>query len=117
MVLITDGVPNIYSSSNSTISSYISSNSNSDWYSTSDPEYNAVLMQTSMMNTSKNLVYSVGMGLGCDYDFMDRIARMGKTADSSGLSTRGTGNPALYEDELADIFKKIIQAPGSRIVK
>lgn len=117
MVLITDGVPNIYSSSNSTISSYISGHSNSDWYSTSDPEYNAVLMQTSMMNSSKNLVYSVGMGLGCDYDFMDRISRMGKTADSSGQSTRGTGNPALYEDELANIFKKIIQAPGSRIVK
>ena len=117
MVLITDGVPNIYSSSNSTISSYISSNSNSDWYSTSDPEYNSVLMQTSMLNTSKGMTFSVGMGLGCDYDFMDRIARMGKTADSSGLSTRGTGNPALYEDELAAIFTKIIQAPGVRIVK
>ena len=117
MVLITDGVPNIYSSSDSTISNYMGANSNSDWYSTSDPEYNSVLMQTSMMNTSKNKVYSVGMGLGCDYDFMDRIARMGKTADPNGESTRGTGNPALYEDELSNIFKKIIQSPGSRIVK
>lgn len=117
LVLITDGVPNIYSSSNSTITSYISGHSNADWYSTSDPEYNSVLMQTSMLNTSKGYTFSVGMGLGCDYNFMDRIARMGKTADPNGQSTRGTGNPALYEDELSDIFKKIIQAPGSRIVR
>ena len=25
-------------------------------------------------------VFSVGLGLGCDYDFMDRLARIGKTA-------------------------------------
>ena len=74
-------------------------------------------MQTSMLNTSKGITFSVGMGLGCDYNFMDRIARMGKTADPSGLSTRSTGNPALYEDELSEIFRKIIQAPGSRIVR
>jgi hypothetical protein len=117
LMLITDGVPNIYSSSNSAISNYISSHSNGDWYSTSDPEYNSVLMQTSMLNTSKGITFSVGMGLGCDYNFMDRIARMGKTADPSGLSTRSTGNPALYEDELSEIFRKIIQAPGSRIVR
>src|SRR5262249_20101970 len=47
MVLITDGVPNLYSSSSSTINAYISAHANADWYSTSDPEYNAVLMQTS----------------------------------------------------------------------
>jgi hypothetical protein len=58
----------------------------------------------------------VGMGLGADLDFLDRMARLSE-ADSAGLSLRGTGNPVDYEQRLTEIFKKIIQSPGARLVK
>ena len=59
----------------------------------------------------------MGVGLGCDYGFMDRMARMGGTADSNGQSPRGSGNPADYEQKLTDIFSKIITNPQIRLVE
>ena len=41
-------------------------------------------------------IYPVGIGLGTDYNFMDRMARVSGT-DKAGLSPRGSGNPADYE--------------------
>ena len=60
--------------------------------------------------------YPVGIGMGCDYAFMDRMARMGRTADSLGQSARGSGNPAEYEQRLRDIFLDIIGNPRVRLV-
>ena len=61
-------------------------------------------------------VYPVGIGFGTDYDFMDRIARIGGTAEG-GQATRGSGNPALYEESLQEIFYEIITNAKARLVK
>ncbi|MFN0198481.1 MAG: vWA domain-containing protein, partial [Planctomycetaceae bacterium] len=115
VVLLTDGVPNIYSSSSSTINSYIKGNPDSNFYSGSASQYNSVLMQADQMKTDNVEVFSVGMGLGADLDFMDRIARINGT-DSNGLSPRGTGNPDDYEERLTEIFQNILEHPGTRLV-
>jgi hypothetical protein len=62
-------------------------------------------------------VYPVGLGLGTDYTFMDKMARTGGTANDDGQSPRGSGNPAQYEQRLADIFEGIITSPKSRLVQ
>jgi Flp pilus assembly protein TadG len=118
IVLLTDGMPNLYQSSNSTISTYESQHPGANFYGGSSfyPQ-DAALMQTSMVRGDNWYLYPVGIGLGCDYDFMDRMARTGATANQSGQSPRGTGNPAVYETVLTQIFQNIITNPKLRIVK
>ncbi|MBN1395917.1 MAG: VWA domain-containing protein [Pirellulales bacterium] len=130
VVLLTDGMPNQKQSSSSTVSDYIGNNP-SVWI---DPdtqaevdnwvgggsyaiEKNAALMQTSMMQGDNWNVYAAGVGGGCDYDFMDRLARMGMTANTDGESPRGTADPTAYEAVLKDIFEKIITNPKLRLVQ
>ena len=62
-------------------------------------------------------MHPVGLGLGTDYGFMDRLARLGGTADAAGQSPRGSGNPAEYEQRLVDIFRQIILSPQVTLVK
>jgi hypothetical protein len=118
IVLLTDGMPNLYSSSNSTISDYLDENPHEDFYD-DDGTYalNAPLMQTSIMQLQDWRVFPVGLGLGTDYGFMDRLARMSYTANDDGESPRGSGNPAEYEQRLIDIFEEIITNPRPRLVK
>jgi Flp pilus assembly protein TadG len=118
VVLLTDGIPNLYTSSSSTISIYRNDHPSPNYYGGSSKyPHDAALMQTASMQGANWFIYPVGVGLGCDYDFMDRMARMGATANSSGQSARGTGSPAEYEAVLTDIFNKIITNPKLRIVK
>jgi Flp pilus assembly protein TadG len=117
IVLLTDGVPNLYSSSNSAINSFISANSNSDWYGSSSYAKNAPLMQAMKTQLDGWYMYPVGLGLGTDYTFMDRMARMGQTADGNGEAFRSSGNPTLYEEVLKDIFEQIIRTPRARLVQ
>lgn len=118
VVLLTDGMPNQYVSSTSTISNYISSHSNSNFYNSSSYySQDAALMQTMAMQLNKWFLYPVGVGLGCDYDFMDRMARMGVTADKNGQAPRGSGSPIDYEAKMTTVFQKIITNPKVRLVQ
>ena len=117
LVTVTDGMPNITSSSSGTINGYISSNPDSDYYASGYDWFNGVLMQASQFRGKKGQFYPIGMGLGADYDFMDRLARVSGTADQNGRSPRSSGNPAEYEQQLTDIFREIIQNPGVRLVQ
>jgi Flp pilus assembly protein TadG len=118
VVLLTDGMPNLYSSSASQIGSYITQNPSSNFYSTgSKYPQDAALMQTSMIQGNHWYLYPVGIGLGCDYNFMDRMARTGATANSSGQGPRGSGNPADYEARLTEIFQQIITNPKLHLVQ
>jgi hypothetical protein len=118
VVLLTDGQPNLYSSPNNTISSYVSANPSPNFYSgTSKNAYQAALMQTSMMKGNRWQMFPVGIGLGTDYDFMDRLSRLGGTANDSGKSPRGSANPAEYEQRLTEIFDEIIRSPRVRLVQ
>ena len=73
-------------------------------------------MQAAMSEDENTVIYPVGIGLGTDYNFMDRMARVSGT-DNAGLSPRGSGNPADYEQRLTDIFTEIIKNPGGRMVE
>ena len=118
VVLMTDGMPNQYTSSGTAISNYISQHSSSNFYGGSGSyAKDAALMQTSMVQGNNWYLYPVGLGAGCDYTFMDRMARMGATANDSGQAARGTGNPDDVESVLTDIFEKIITNPKLRLVK
>ncbi len=115
VVLLTDGVPNAWQSSTGTINSYISTNPNTDYYASDYKWLNSALMQAAMFEDQNTVVYPVGIGLGTDYNFMDRMSRLAKS-DKAGQSPRGSGNPAEYEQRLTDIFEEIIKNPGGRMV-
>jgi hypothetical protein len=119
VVLLTDGMPNLCSSSSATINTYMNGHSSDDWYSSSSSNdaKNAPLMQSITMQLNGWNLFPVGIGLGTDYDFMDRVARTGGTANDDGESQRGSGNPAEYEQRLVEIFEEIITSPKCRLVQ
>jgi Flp pilus assembly protein TadG len=130
VVLLTDGQPNLQYSSNATISSYISANpstftnpstgqTTSNWYTSGSyyTDMNAAMMQSLTMSGSNWYLYPVGVGLSCDYDFMDRMARMGGTANTSGQAPRGSGDPSVYQALLTQIFQTIITTPKLHLVQ
>lgn len=131
IVLMTDGQPNLKQSTTTAINDYKTANpstwtnpatgsTSSNWFTSSTSYYqekNAALMQTSTVQGDHWYLYPVGIGLGCDYDFMDRMARVGVTANNTGQSPRGTGNPAQYEAVLTKIFHDIITNPKLRLVQ
>jgi len=117
VVLLTDGVPNLYVSDPSEISQFIAQSDTNDFYNNGAWWLDAPLMQAMQMQQAGWQVFPVGVGLGTDYNFMDRMARLGGTANDDGLSVRGSGNPAEYEQRLAEIFKNIIINPKVRLVQ
>ncbi len=118
VVLLTDGSPNLYYSSSSTISTYISQHPSSNFYSGSSyNSQNAALMQAMSMQSSKWRLFPVGIASGTNYDFMDRFARLGGSANPQGQSPRGTGDPSQYEQTLKTIFQNIINNPKARLVQ
>jgi hypothetical protein len=116
VVLMTDGVPNLYESSRSTIGSYVSANSSSDWKGGGYYWIDAALMASHRMQAQGWQVFPVGVGLGADRDFLDRMSRMGGTADDDGKAPKPAGNPAEYETMLQQIFEKIVNSPQVRLV-
>jgi len=53
----------------------------------------APLMQAAIVRNDKWDLYPVGIGLGTNYDFMDRMARLGGTANDDGESPRAAAIP------------------------
>ncbi len=118
VVLLTDGVANLKSSSNSAISTYRSAHPNSNFYGgSSDYPSDAALMQADTMNTGHWHLYALALGLAADYDFMDRMARMGNTADDNGQAPRTSGDPSTYETEMSALLKQIVDNPQVRLVQ
>jgi Mg-chelatase subunit ChlD len=130
VVFMTDGQPNLMQSSSATVSSYIGSNASvwtdpssgatsNNWITSGSfaTQMNAALMQTSIMQKKNWYVYSAGVGLECDANFMNHIARMGATANNQGEGPTGGGDPTTYEANMAQIFKNIITNPKLRLVQ
>jgi hypothetical protein len=117
VVLLTDGVPNAWITPGGDLDQFANTNPSPDFYGAGYHWYNGPLMQANLMEADGWMVFPVGTGLGTDYDFMDRLARMGATADDNGESPRGTGNPAEYEQRMTDIFTEIINSPQVRLVE
>ena len=120
VVLLTDGMANLKTSSNSTVSTYRTGHTNSNFYGgTTSTDYasDAALMQTNTLQSGGWQLYAVALGLGADYDFMDRMARMGDTANDDGQAPRTSGDPSAYEAELTAIFRNIIESPHVHLVQ
>ena len=116
VVLLTDGLPNAYLSSINEISNYRSGNANGNFNAGGYHWLDAPLMQAKIINRKGWQVYPVGIGLGTNYQFMDRMARMGGTAQG-GQSLRGSGNPAVYEATLRELFREIVEVPLVNLVQ
>lgn len=117
VVLLTDGVPNLYQSTFNTVSAYMASKPSNQYYSstTGNMPWNSVLMQASIMKSENTQIFPVGTGVGADYEFMDRAANLNGTA-KNGHAPQGTGNPAVYEAVLTQIFSDIIKGGRVRLV-
>ncbi|VAX42305.1 hypothetical protein MNBD_PLANCTO02-1880, partial [hydrothermal vent metagenome] len=116
VILLTDGVPNAWQADPDDISQYMADNPDADYFDSDYIWLNSTLTHAAKFNLDKGMLFGVGMGLGANYDFLDRFARMSGT-DQNGQSPRGSGNPAEYEARLETIFKDILDKPGSRLVK
>jgi Flp pilus assembly protein TadG len=122
VILLTDGVANLKDSSNSTVSSYESAHpstysGSSNYYGSSDYYSDAAMMQTNTMQGQGWKVYALGIGLAVDTDFMNRMARVGGTADDSGNAPTTSGDPSTYETEMTALLDQIIDNPQVRLVK
>jgi hypothetical protein len=79
---------------------------------------NAAMMQSSTLQSNHGYLYAVGVGLACDYDFMDRMARMGNTANSqTGQAPRGSGDPSAYQAVMTQLFNNIVTDPKVLLVQ
>lgn len=132
VVLLTDGQPNDRRSTitSTMITQYMAQNPSTwtnpttgaqlnNWITsgTDMVDMNAALMQASIMRSENWYVYAAGIGRGCDYNFMDCVARQGLTAGADGQSPRGSDDPAFYENKLREIFESIITNPKLRLVQ
>jgi hypothetical protein len=117
VVLLTDGAPNDWATDTNEVATYVAHNrQNGNFYGHGGWWLDAALMQAHLMEADGYDVWPVGIGLGTVYDFMDRMARMGGTADDQGQSRRGSGDPSQYEQRLVEIFEEIIQSPNVQLV-
>ncbi len=116
VVLLTDGLPNDATSGRAVMDPYIAENPDSNFYGGGYYWLDAPIMHTLMMNADNVVVHPIGIGFGTDYDFMDRLARTGGTA-RGGVGMRGSGNPAMYEQRLQELFSEIIEDPSINLVK
>ncbi len=120
VVLLTDGKPNLYSSSYSTISSYRTANPNTNFYGgTSSYPQDAAIMQASIMQAGNWMFFPVCLGLESDGDFMNRIYSVakGKTDQTDVSPYAASGDPTTYENKLRELFDQIISTPRVRIVQ
>ena len=111
IVLLTDGLPNLKDINSGSPPSPLPPG----W--PSDTNERAAMTQIYNMQSDKWHIFPVGIGLGCNYTFMDCAAVTGGTADPDGKSPRGSGDPSQYEETLKIIFKNIINNPKGRLVK
>ena len=117
VVLLTDGIANAYESPESSINNFLADSAGPEGYGGGYYWLDAALMQSYQLEAEGIDIYPVGIGLGTDYDFMDRMSRLGGTAGDSNGSPRGSGNPAEYEALLTEIFREIVSLPTARLVE
>lgn len=126
LIFLSDGIPNVKQSSNTTIDTFINNNKAGEWFTSGSFEYerNAVLMQIMQLQALGWRTHSVGVGLGADRTLMDRMSRMAGTAmpdpdNPTGpkISPYADGNPADYQTRLTSIFNNIVASPNIRLVK
>ena len=117
VVLITGGLPDVYSVDPSEIDGYIRHHPTGDFYQDSAYALNAPLMLAAKMRADRWQVFSVGVGPKSDADFLDRMARCAATADASGHGAPISADPGRHQRQLTLIFQEIVSSPRIRIVQ
>ena len=120
MIFLSDGAPNLRSISNGQINSYIGDNPHDDFYGSGehrDPyKMNAPLVSAHKLRAMGVHLFGVGMGVGVDYGYMDRLSRIAGT-DKAGVSERTSGDPLEYERSISAILDGIIKYAGVSLVQ
>jgi len=142
VVLLVNGLPSLYRTDPAEITRFVSTHSaNEAFYDEGEFCKNAALMQVARMRADHWLTFAVGVGPGTASsaaggtassaaggtashavgssldDFIDRVARLGKTAETDGKCAPGGGDAAEYEGRLTEIFEQIITNPTIRLVQ
>jgi hypothetical protein len=113
IVLLTDGIPNLYQSPNATIDDVVAANPGG-WGSSY--AQNAALMQGLSMQGDNWYTYPVGVGLAGDQTFLNRMAvKSGTAKNGAGYSV--ANDSSTYETTLRTIFESIITNPKLRLVQ
>ncbi|HND51939.1 MAG TPA: VWA domain-containing protein [Pirellulaceae bacterium] len=115
VVLLTDGVPNKQTISKTQVSNYIRDTApaeyRGDFYYDYGPR-DAALMSVLRMRLNGWKVYIVGVGAGARADFLERMARLGGTTAPYVAGS----DPQLYEQQLVDLFRKIVTQSRVKLV-
>ncbi|MBN2580316.1 MAG: VWA domain-containing protein, partial [Pirellulales bacterium] len=116
VVLVTDGRPNVYSSSWGISTTVPPAYNNLDW---GDNAKDSSLVQAIAIQGNKWLFYPVGLGFDCDSNFMDHMYSVAKGQNDPSLSCPYNvgGDPYQIEEELRRVFNKIISNPKLRLVQ
>ncbi|QDT15560.1 pilus assembly protein TadG-related protein [Alienimonas californiensis] len=118
IVIVSDGIPNAWTTEESEVAAYratLPAEDEAEFDLPGATWLNAPLMHAHSWR-SEGQTIPIGMGLGADHDYADRMARMARTADAAGSSARTSGNPAMYEEELRRIFEDYLR-PRPTLVK
>jgi Flp pilus assembly protein TadG len=122
IVLLTDGLPLDYASNQSDIINYRNQHPSSfkgisNYYGGSSYPQDGALMHAAMMQSDNWYLYAAGLGANCDYGFLNRMARLGGTADKDGNAPSGKDDSYQIEENLTEIFNNIITNPKLRLVQ
>ena len=115
IILLTDGVPNVWNGEDD-ISAHMSANPSGEYYGGELPWMNSALVEADKAFSEDTMLFPVGMGIGADYDLLDRMARLADTA-KNGAAPRGPVDPRDVEGRLTEILEEILNDPGTRLVE
>lgn len=125
VVLLTDGMPNLYSSSRREISQFVGKHRGDkysidrydiDRYDIDRYAKDAPLMQIVGMRDDRWQCYAVGLGMGADYEYVDRLAGLRGPGNAAGGRARG-GRAGGDENGLVTLFEQILSNPRVRLVQ
>ena len=120
VIFLTDGKPNLYSSTTTAIANYRTAHPNSNFYGGSSYyAQDAALMQASIMRGSNWMFFPIVIGLQGDAGFMNRVysVGIGKTTETLTSPYTATASPALYESQLRTVFEDIISKCKFKLVQ
>jgi hypothetical protein len=117
VVLVTAGQPDLHATAPEVLASLAAAEPSPEFYPNGPADGNAALAQVRKMQAGEVRVYPVGVGRGCDRDFLDRIARLADTADEDGHAPAPSLDPAGHERQLTDAFVRILAVPEVRLVQ
>ncbi|HYW79670.1 MAG TPA: vWA domain-containing protein, partial [Thermoguttaceae bacterium] len=136
VVLLTDGHPNLYSSTREEVDRFINAQQHniphdrrSDVSKTNETEFDRIdryartapLMQVVGMRDDRWRCYVVGIGMGADHDYTDRLSSSGsidrKEISREEISLRELDHPTDDENRFVTLFEQILANPRVRLVQ